>query len=454
MSLVSKFLASGPVRERFPTPLGETEVGKSPTSVAWLLLLSLLVLLNTPIFIALTTGMDQYGFFTMDAVARRPYPAVLSLAVNVSLAVLAYALYRFIWRWESAFIERGWEPIKRTAVAVGIPVFLAMVPSFLMCSTGGKPYYVVIGVLMTGSLCITSAIRYPNLKVDPHLARFWFGAATGCILVLLTLAITGMLFFYFIDQIPASSNFTWQLDFRWSDLGYGPEGFPQRQRDGLLVFGITGIGYMALVLGGAMLVSIFNIARLLEITEGRVADSEGWGEEILERMSSELPSNGEDTPYAAFFQGHEGSISTDQYEWLVSPKRGGPLSSADLLIDRMSGSVSVRTAEGRVRMDFRVGILPGGRRSGPFSLLCIYARYPGRRFANGELRTMLSRELDRTPDSVNVGDFIGQLQRRTPRLPVERDDAGSYIPGDVRVCLLEPRNCPGDFASPAGGILA
>ncbi len=452
MSLVSKFLASGPVRERFPTPLGETEVGKSPTSVAWLLLLSLLALLNTPIFIALTTGMDQYGFFTMDAVARRPYPVVLSLAVNVSLAGLACALYRFIWRWESAFIERGWEPIKRTGVAVGIPVFLAMVPSFLMCSTGGKSYYVIIGVLMTGSLCITSALRYPNLKVDRHLARFWFGAATGCILVLLMLAITGMLFFYFIDQIPASSNFTWQLDYRWSYLGYGPEGFPQRQRDGLLVFGITGIGYMALVLGGAMLVSIFNSTRLLEFTDGRVAASEGWGEEILERLSSELPSNGEDAPYLAVFQGCEGNISTGQYEWLVSAKHAGPLSTADLLIDRMSGSVSVRIADGWVSMDFRVGIQPGGRRSGPFSLLCIYARYPGRRFANGELRTMLSRELARTRDSVNVGDFIGQLQRRTPRLPVERDDAGSYIPGDVRVCLLEPRTGPGDSASLPGGI--
>lgn len=106
----------------------------------------------------------------MDAVARRPCPVVLSLAVNVSLAGLARTLYRFIWRWESAFIERGWEPIKRTGVAVGIPVFLAMVPSFLMCGTGGKPYYIVIGVLMTGSLCITSALRHPNLKVDPDLA--------------------------------------------------------------------------------------------------------------------------------------------------------------------------------------------------------------------------------------------------------------------------------------------
>ena len=52
--------------------------------------------------------------------------------------------------------------------------------------------------------------------------------------MLLALAITGMLFFYFIEQIPASSNFAWQLDYKWSDLGYGPERFPQRQRDGLL----------------------------------------------------------------------------------------------------------------------------------------------------------------------------------------------------------------------------
>ena len=402
------------------------------------MLLSLLVLLNTPIFIALTTGMDQYGFFTMDAVARRPYPAVLSLAVNVSLAVLAYALYRFIWRWESAFIERGWEPIKRTGVAVGIPVFLAMVPSFLMCGTGGKPYYIVIGVLMTGSLCITSALRYPNLKVDPDLARFWFVTATGCILVLLALAITGMLFFYFIEQIPASSNFGWQLDYQWSDLGYGPEGFAQRQRDGLLVFGITGIGYMVLVLGGTMLVSIFNRASLAAFTPARATVFEEWGAEIREQLASECSKDGEDISCLAVFGGHEGYVSNAEYERLVRDKDSGLLSGADLLVDRVSGNVSVRTVGGWVNMDFRIGVQPGGRRSGPFSLLCIYARNPGRRFTIGELRSMLSRELGRSPGSLNVGDFIGQLQRRTPTLPVERDDAGSYIPETVRACLLEP----------------
>ena len=99
-----------------------------------------------------------------------------------------------------------------------------------------------------------------------------------------------------------------------------------------------------------------------------------------------------------------------------------------LMVNKASGNVSVRI-EGEWRnLDFRVGAQPGGRKSGAFSLLGIYVRNPGRRFANADLRVMLARELGRSPDSINVGDFIGQLQRRKPLLPVHRDESGSSIP--------------------------
>ena len=82
-------------------------------------------------------------------------------------------------------------------------------------------------------------------------------------------------------------------------------------------------------------------------------------------------------------------------------------------------------------------------RSGPFSLLCIYARSPGRRFANGELRTLLDRELDNHAE-LNVRDFVFQLQRRTPRLPVGRDATGSFLEETANVCFLDLQQSPTD----------
>ena len=70
------------------------------------------------------------------------------------------------------------------------------------------------------------------------------------------------------------------------------------------------------------------------------------------------------------------------------------------------------------------------------SQLCIYARSPGKRFANGELRTLLDRELGNHLE-LNVRDFVFQLQRRTPRLPVGRDATGTFLDETANVCFLD-----------------
>ena len=171
-----------------------------------LLLLSLLVMLNTPVLITMTTGMDPYGFFTIDPVARSPYPIVLYISLNVLLAFISYAIYRFIWRCEATLIKAYWSPFRQNAVAVAIPVSLAMAPAFLLCNTGGKAYYIIVGVLIAAALCVISALRNPSVKLDPGLATVWYGTAVGCILVLLALALIGTLYFHSIEQIPASSN--------------------------------------------------------------------------------------------------------------------------------------------------------------------------------------------------------------------------------------------------------
>ena len=135
------------------------------------------------------------------------------------------------------------------------------------------------------------------------------------------------------------------------------------------------------------------------------------------------------------FSGYEIRITRRQYEGLVAGKED-LLQDFNLIVDRVSGDVFLRTDGTWTRLDFRIRDTSVGIRSGPFSLLCVYARYPGRQFTNGELRAMLSPDLaDRL--TVNVGDFISQLRRRRPRLPVEQDDNTTFIPDSVRVCLLD-----------------
>ena len=106
------------------------------------------------------------------------------------------------------------------------------------------------------------------------------------------------------------------------------------------------------------------------------------------------------------------------------------LPKARLLVDKASGTAFARTSGRWRRLSFR------GKRKGPFLLLCVYARHPGRRFTTSELEMLLKSDMpDR--DGFNVSDFFAQLQKRNPLVPVQRDDHGTFIPESAMVCFLD-----------------
>ena len=112
--------------------------------------------------------IDQYSLYAADSsvpqlypavLAQQPYPVLLTFLVNVVLALLAYGIYRMIWRYfatpratSSDGPERN--PFKQNAVALAIPVFIAIAPSLVLCYTVLKPYFVIVGALIAIVLCI------------------------------------------------------------------------------------------------------------------------------------------------------------------------------------------------------------------------------------------------------------------------------------------------------------
>ena len=127
--------------------------------------------------------------------------------------------------------------------------------------------------------------------------------------------------------------------------------------------------------------------------------------------------------------GEETAISLSRYESLLAEK-DSLLPSSGLLVDKAAGTAFARTGGEWKKLSFR------GRRSGPFLLLCVYARNPGRRFHHEELEVLLRADLS-ARDGFNVGDFLSQLRRRGPLVPVQRDADGSYLPETVGVCFLD-----------------
>ena len=412
-----------------------------------LLLVSLLVMPNLTLFFTLNTGMDLYGFFTLAPLKAYPLPVVLSTLLNLGMAAAGYATYCWLWRKLGVVHGLRWGPFTRGAILSAVPVLLVHAPAIVLTSQGGKATQIAIAGLMAGSLTVTHALRDHKMKLDLALAGYWFILGIVAILLFLALSVGGMLVLYGTDQMPASGNLLWTWDYQWEDLGYPSEAFAQRQRDALTAFTLTGSGFMIAVLGGSMLGAILRWAREPKYGEQpskprrRHQDAPEWAARLLIQLESLSPFVPGEAEYVGVFNGYDVDLTSSQYESLVGGK-DELLQDAELIVDKAAGEVFLRTGGIWTRLDFRVRGRTAGIRSGPFSLLCIYARNPGRRFTNGELRIMLAREMsDR--ESFNVRDFVSQLERRRPRIPVGRDDSGSFLDPAVRVCFLDLRQSAG-----------
>ena len=409
--------------------------------LGYVLFISVLFMLNATLIFTLNTGMDMYGFYTLEPVSARPLPAVLSTLLSCVMAVAAYVLYRWLCKRLAWFGGYGWGPFTRGAVLSAAPVFLAFAPGIVLTSVGGKPNLIAVAGLMAGSLCVAHALRDPEMRLDPVLARNLFIGAFAAILLFLALSVSAMLILYIKGEQPPPGNLLWKWGHEWSDLGYPPEQFQLRQRESLVVYTLTGSGFMIVVLGGTMLGAILRWTREPRIPElrsqpnSRHQDPPEWAVQALTQLESLSSLAAGEAEYVGVFDGHEFDLTGSQYQRLAGGKEE-LLADAELIVDRVAGDV-FRWSDGTwTRLDFRVRGSKASIRSGPFSLLCILARNPGRRFTNGELTAMLSDELSNR-ESFNVRDFVSQLERRRPAIPVGRDDSGTFLDDSVRVCFLD-----------------
>ena len=404
-----------------------------------LLLVSLLVMLNLPAISTGTTGMDQYGFFTLDTVSERPWPLVLSLLVSTASAITGYAVYRLLRRKQTWYAGNRYGAFHRSALLFGVPVGIAFAPVFFLTGYDDKPTALALAGIMATCLCITAALNDRETRLDPEMARLWFTSCIAFILVFLALCILAMLVLYLVEQVPSSGNFFWTWEFSWTDLGYPPEEFGERHRVGLLAYTLAGSCYMTVAIGGSLLGAILAWSKSGSKPGGYGLQSVGpslLGQTgaVLDTLDDEASVPQYSPEFLISHNGDESAISRSQYEKMLAEK-DRLIPDARLLVDKASGTAFARTNGRWRRLSFR------GKRKGPFLLLCVYARHPGRRFTTSELEMLLKSDMpDR--EGYNVSDFFAQLQRRTPLVPVQRDDHGTFIAESAKVCFLDHRSSP------------
>ena len=421
-----------------------------PAWLGWLLLISLLVMLNTHLFITAASGMDQYSLYAADTSISQPYPAVwahspypvlLTLLFNVALAFIAFGVYRLIWWYFSSprsTPSESWtrNPFKQNAIAVAIPVFIAMAPSAVFSYTDLKAYFVLVGAVIAIVLCIVGALRDPDVSVDASTRGYWFNVAVAAIFVMMSLSVVVTLYYQFAPLMPPASNILWQLEWNL----YPVDEFAWRARPAMLVFGLVSLAYMVAIPGGVLLAALHpprigrnpvevEPARTTNVTVFNFTAShpEEWAREILHRLSEENAGGEQEPSYLAVLAGLEKNLSITEYTKLMD-ERHGYLSEADILVDRAAG-IARNRSEGRLER-MRVQTNPGNAR---FIALCLYSRWPNRQFTAREIADYIEEATGQEPGNVN--DTIRAV--REAGLPVESGDRVTYLREGTRVCFLD-----------------
>ena len=235
-----------------------------PRWVGWLLLLSLLVMLNTHLFITLAVGTDQYGLYGGDpypsVLAQKPYTILVSLGFSVLCAFIAYGAYRYIW-WRfttpRALTPNGHSkrnPFQQNAIAMAMSVSIAMLPSFLLSYTVLKPYFIIVGALIAIVLCIVGALKDPDVELHPSTRGYWFNVAVTATFVMMALAVIVTFYFQYVEPAVPGHNMLWELNWQPDSM----EEFNSDVREGMFLFGLVSIAYMVVALGGVLLATLHS----------------------------------------------------------------------------------------------------------------------------------------------------------------------------------------------------
>ena len=420
-----------------------------------LLFFSLLVMLNLPLFFTLNTGMDLYGFYKLGPVADYPLPYSPIDSAEFGFGRCWLRLLPVAVATTGAVHRRTLGPVHQRGYIVRRPSIARLRAKHPPYQPRRNPQPHRSGGAHGRTVVYYTRAQRPGNKTSsqpgcplvhrhhsyhPGVPRAFYRGHAGA---LLRRAITG------IRQPTVAMGI--YLVGPGLSAGCVTATTARRSRR----FTLTGSGFMIVALGGSMLGAILGWTRPRKPYEKLTDTAQHhevyppWVAAIVQEIESARPTTADEMKYVAVLNGYELYITTGEYERLVADK-DILLRGVGLLVDKLSGEVFLNAAGVWTRLDFQIASAAIGVRSGPFMLLCVYARHPGRRrFTTGELRAIAGRGLSNRR-SIGIGDFIRQLQRRDPSVPVVREGDRSYIPGSARVCLLDRLSSPpadGDLVS-------
>ena len=224
-----------------------------------LFFMSLFFTLNTNLLIGALTKSDHFGFYTFEAFTNTPLPFLLTILVNLALALVASVMFGLLLRRylaphnsQGAFAGAVWTTLP--------PILFVYANIVVFTNLGAWIYFMVVLGALFGAFTTIVALSRPGLVVKD--TRFVFRAAVVGIMLLCSFGVAGTIASYLEPDIAITAAFFRVIplpEVSPEQLGYTDEQGVERLRLGNLWMSLATIVYLVTVVGGYLLVAIRRV---------------------------------------------------------------------------------------------------------------------------------------------------------------------------------------------------
>lgn len=222
-------------------------------TIADLFFISLFVTLNTPALIGAFTKADHFGFYTLGPLANTATPFVLMVLANLALSLAGTVTFGLLQRRQYG-LDRGQNAFVRAVWITLPPLLLVYVNIIFFTNMGACIFFMIVFGVLFGAFTAIIALNEPGMKLG--LDGFVLKATILVIILLCASGVAGMLMGYMEPDIVLTAADLRVIPLGTEALGYTAEERVERLRLGILWMSLATIAYLAVVVGGYLLMTV------------------------------------------------------------------------------------------------------------------------------------------------------------------------------------------------------
>ena len=225
-------------------------------NISGLFFISLFITLNSSVLIGAATKADHFGFYTIGLFTNTAVPLVLTMLVNLALSLAGLLIFSLLWRHQYGPHGDG-SAFKRAVFITLPPTLFVYVNIILFTNFGGWIYFMIVLGVMFGAFTAIVAFNEPGLKMGQD--GFALKVTVLVIIMLCSVGVASLIIAYMEpDMVMVAEGFRIipLPSVSHTELGYTAEEGVERLRLGMMFMSLTTILYMAIVLGGYLIMTV------------------------------------------------------------------------------------------------------------------------------------------------------------------------------------------------------